>query len=76
MGGRGLEQSAFLPPKRPISETERTESGTVDARKSAQEDPDLRRIVAAWPYLTGEEKRSVLKRIEDGERRARNPREG
>jgi hypothetical protein len=48
-----------VPPKTPISETERTRSGTLDAKK-APSDPDLDLIEGRWPKLPEHIKAAVL----------------
>ncbi len=56
---RGVEQTPLTPPKTPISETERTKSGTPDAKK-APSDPDLALIEKRWPNLPEHIKAAVL----------------
>jgi len=56
---RGLEQTPLATPKTPISETERTKSGTLDAKK-APSDPDLNLIEKQWPRLPEHIKAAVL----------------
>ena len=40
----------LMPPKTPISQTPRAESGAPDSQKSSP-DPDLAKVVEAWPEL-------------------------
>jgi hypothetical protein len=48
--GRGLELPPLALAKTAISENLRTESGTVESENTPL-DPDLAKIVAAWPQL-------------------------
>jgi len=59
MGPQGFEHTPLAAPKTPISETLRTESGTLSARNSAQTDPDLRQIIDAWHSLPDRVKREI-----------------
>ena len=59
MGGRGLKHPALTPPKTPISEDERTESGTVDGEK-AHIAPDLAKVIEAWPQLPEAVRSAIL----------------
>jgi hypothetical protein len=56
---RGVEQTPLATPKTPFSETERTKSGTLDAKK-APSDPDLDLIEKQWPKLPEHIKAAVL----------------
>jgi hypothetical protein len=67
MGGAGFEQAPLAAPKTPISETVRTESGTIDGEK-APLDPDLAKIVAAWPGLPPAVRSAVLAIVRDAAR--------
>jgi len=60
---RGVEQTALTPAKTPISEAERTESGTIDAEK-APPDPDLTLITQCWPSLPKHVKAAVVTLIQ------------
>jgi hypothetical protein len=50
MGDEGIERPPLSLSKHAIPEDVRTKSGTVDGEK-APSDPDLAKIVAAWPRL-------------------------
>ena len=63
MGDVGFEHSALTLSKTPISENVRTESGTHDAPKSPN-DPDLARLIEAWPGLPGCIKAAIIALIE------------
>lgn len=57
-----LEGSELTPPalsKTPISEDVRTDTGTVDA-KNGTSDPDLAKIIAAWPELPDAVRSAIL----------------
>jgi hypothetical protein len=56
MGGKGLEHPADPPRKTPIPQGGGAESGARGAPEAvagggAADDPDLRRVVEAWPAL-------------------------
>lgn len=55
MGGTGLELPQELPGKPIISQSRGAESGAVGAR-----DPDLARLIAAWPTLPEPIRRAIL----------------
>lgn len=57
--------------KTPICHERGTESGTLDAQNSAQSDPKLARIVAAWPTLPDDVKRAILKALDDHQSQTR-----
>jgi len=59
LGGTGLEHPALTPPKTPISESRRTESGTVDAQNTAF-GPDLQFIIDRWPHLSSDVRKAVV----------------
>lgn len=59
LGGRGLEQTAFLPPKSAISQTSGAESGALESEKPPL-DPDLRLIQDRWPQLPEHIRQAVL----------------
>lgn len=63
MGRVGLEHPRLTPPKTPILQTPRAESGALDSRKSSP-DPDLARVVEAWPELP-EHIRAAIKALVD-----------
>ena len=62
MGDTGLEQSALTPPKTTISKSACAESGALDARKPPS-DPDLARLVEAWPHLPKHTKQTIINLI-------------
>ena len=47
MGGTGLEQSALTPPKTHTSQLGGAESGALNAKN----DPELAKLIEAWPTL-------------------------
>jgi hypothetical protein len=64
MGRAGPELPPLALSKTPILGNVRTESGTPDAREGAQTeptDPDLRRLIDAWPAMPERQRRAVLK---------------
>lgn len=62
MAGAGFEQPSESTGKSTIGETGGAESGAVGAPITAS-DPDLARIVAAWPALDAATKEAILKMI-------------
>ena len=64
MGGTGLEHPALTPPETAISGDTRTESGTVKDDRG-QNDPDLARLVEAWPTLSACVKQTILDLINE-----------
>ena len=48
-----------MPPKTPIPEVQRTESGTVDGEK-AHIGPDLAKVIEAWPQLPDAIRSAIL----------------
>ena len=56
---RGFEQSPLTPPKTVISEKRGAESGALDG-DSPDSDPDLARLVGAWPDLPDEIKQTIM----------------
>jgi len=59
MGGRGLELPLLALSKTAISENLRTESGTPKDQNTPP-DPDLAKIVTAWPQLPEAVRSAVL----------------
>lgn len=59
MGRVGFEPSALTPPEAPISEDERTESGTANVKKPP-EDRDLALVADRWASLPERIKEAVL----------------
>ena len=53
------ERRLLTPPKTPIPENERAGSGAPDGEK-APVDPDLAKVMAAWPKLPEHIKAAVL----------------
>jgi len=60
MGGRGLEQTALALSKTAIPAQTGTESGTLN-RENAPIDPDLVRLIEAWPTLSDEARADILR---------------
>jgi hypothetical protein len=59
MGDTGLEHTPLTAPKSPISE-KRQKNGTESGTREPDSDPDLAKIVAAWPDLPDDVKRKIL----------------
>ena len=59
MGGTGLEQPHKTPGKTGIAETSGAYSGALPTETIAA-DPDLQRLIVAWPTLPGEVKAGIL----------------
>jgi len=59
LGGTRFEQTAFTPPRTPISETRGTKSGTPNAENTPS-DPDLALIQERWPKLPEHIRQAVL----------------
>jgi len=61
---RGFEQTASAAPKTRFSENSGTNSGTVGNDSASADrlgqDPDLAKVVAAWPSLTRETRQAIL----------------
>ena len=62
MGATGLEHLAKTPGKTSVSNSSGAESGAV-VDEIGPIDPDLRRIVEAWPRLTEDVKEDLLAMI-------------
>ena len=60
----GVELSGPTPSKTPISENQRTESGTVDD-DCGQNDPDLAPLIKVWPDLQDDVKQTIINLIRE-----------
>ena len=64
LGDTGLEHPVLKPPKTAISKIACAESGALDARRPPS-DPDLARLVEAWPHFPDHIKAQITNLIRE-----------
>jgi hypothetical protein len=60
---KGIEQTAFSPPKTLISQTDSTKSGTLN-NHFIEKYPELQEIISAWPELPEHIKTAIKALVE------------